>query len=464
MMARPKKRQKSKAKHSVFRINQFPREILAEIFWFCLPEKHFEPRKGPVRMLKRAAPFLVSSICSSWRELALATPKLWTTVGITLGNPDKDLSTTVHVVDNWLERSGTLPLKLYLAQMSSVYDVPLSRSTDVAHSQPILSAFYSHSSRWQDVSLSLYETRLLSPPRLDTPLLRSFRLSGPWQEASHFPFRNSSRLTELSWPSPIDVSENPHIPWSQISHLNFSHGMSQLSVFSVLEIIQSCPRLEDFKVGCPDEVANLPRELKVENGRLRKLELNVYGDISLLLLSLTLPALEHFTYSTLSDEDVIPTTLHESLLDFLTRSKCKLEKLELRYCKFSADEFLECLEHEASKTIQKLCIIEWPRFTDDVLLRLTYPPFPSAPRILLPKLKHLALESCVDASPSILGEMVSSRYYPGTVEAEQLEVLVLLVEEDLDEEDEAIIEDLVADGLELDTRTFVPELSNDFIE
>jgi len=223
-----------------------------------------------------------------------------------------------------------------------------------------------------------------------------------------------------------------------------------MSLFSVSEIIHLCPQLEEFRVGCSgfDEVANLPREPKVENCRLRELELCVCGDISPLLHSLTLPALEEFTYSTLDDEDVIPTNSHESLLDLLTRSNCKLQELELGSCRFSADEFLECLEHEAFETIQDLSIVEWPKLTDDVLLRLTYPPSPTAPRILLPKLTHLILEYSLDASPGILGKMVSSRYYPEMGEAEQLEVLVLLVQEGLDEEDETIIKDLAADGLD----------------
>jgi hypothetical protein len=112
-MVGPRKRHKVKplARHSVFPINQFPREILAEIFWNCLPETDV---KGPhMQMSKRVAPLLVSSICSSWRELALATPKLWTTLGMILGNPDTDpLATATQVVNTWLEHSGTLPLKL----------------------------------------------------------------------------------------------------------------------------------------------------------------------------------------------------------------------------------------------------------------------------------------------------------------------------------------------------------------
>ena len=114
-------------KHSNFPINQFPREILAEIFWNCLPGTDSQ------QMLKSAAPLLVSSICSSWRELALATPKLWISVGMVIGNPDRDPSATgTQVVNTWLERSGTLPLNLYLTQLplSMSYNIPPMSGTD----------------------------------------------------------------------------------------------------------------------------------------------------------------------------------------------------------------------------------------------------------------------------------------------------------------------------------------------
>jgi hypothetical protein len=220
--------------------------------------------------------------------------------------------------------------------------------------------------------------------------------------------------------------------------------------FFVSEIIRLCPQLEEFLVGRSglDEVANLPRKPKVENGRLWKLELTVYEDISPLLHSLTLPALEEFICYTENDEVVVPIpNLHfESLLDFLTRSHCKLKKLVLGDCKFSDDEFLECLEHEAFETIQELTIAQWPKLTDDVLLRLTYRPSPTAPRILLPKLTHLTFVDCLVASPGVLGEMVSSRCYPKTGEMEQLKLLIL-AEYDLDKKDETIIRDRAADGL-----------------
>ena len=90
---------------------------------------------------------------------------MWTVVGIIIRDPDADPSTYSQVVNTWLKRSGTLPLTLYLGQVSLLYDVPLSR-TKPGLIKAILSVFYMHSSRWEDVTLTLYESPKLSLPRL----------------------------------------------------------------------------------------------------------------------------------------------------------------------------------------------------------------------------------------------------------------------------------------------------------
>ena len=376
--------QRATATQSVFPISQLPREILAEIFWISMPEA--TPAEMPVQMWRRAAPLLPCSVCSSWRELALAMPELWSSVGIIIRNPDMDPLATANVINTWLEHSGTLPLTLCLGQLSLGYDNPQSRSKP-AHFIRLLLAFI-------QVAVYLYDTRALSLPRLNAPLLRSFDLAGIMDKPIRFPFRGSSHVTQLSWPFPLDPSKQPQIPWHQISHLSISSGMT---LFSALEMIRLCPRLEEFTVDCSglDEVANLPREPVVENHRLQRLRLYFYEDSSPLLQSMRLPALEEFNYQFPEVDGDFYTSVQRSLLDFFTRSNCKLKKLRLSNCKFSADEFLECLEHEASKTVQELSIAEQPNLTDDVLLRLTYPPSPTASRILLPKLTHLTLLNIV---------------------------------------------------------------------
>ena len=52
-----------------------PTELLAEIFTLCLSE-NWHDRRFDVRQ----APLLLSNICKRWREIALSTPFLWSTL------------------------------------------------------------------------------------------------------------------------------------------------------------------------------------------------------------------------------------------------------------------------------------------------------------------------------------------------------------------------------------------------
>ncbi|KAF8334560.1 hypothetical protein F5887DRAFT_648716 [Amanita rubescens] len=61
-------------------IHNLPLEVLSKIFLLVLPtdlELHKESHTMPNRRTRMINPFLLCSICSMWRTLALATPQLW---------------------------------------------------------------------------------------------------------------------------------------------------------------------------------------------------------------------------------------------------------------------------------------------------------------------------------------------------------------------------------------------------
>ncbi|KIM46670.1 hypothetical protein M413DRAFT_260623 [Hebeloma cylindrosporum] len=59
-------------------------------------------------------PYLCSAVCAGWRQLARSTPNLWSL--LTFKFSDFANSTTMealpHLITDWLERSGSLPLTL----------------------------------------------------------------------------------------------------------------------------------------------------------------------------------------------------------------------------------------------------------------------------------------------------------------------------------------------------------------
>ena len=155
---------------------RLPPDVLHEIFFHCLPTHH-----NPV-MKRSESPLLLTRICSSWRAIALSSPRIWSRVYIPLpGDPrfPSDYSTITDetllsirrqrfsgvlrlrcdAVRGWLARSGTCPLSLsityppYPHYTTSYSDTQNSKYDELIHEMfDILRSF---SDRWRDIDLSM---------------------------------------------------------------------------------------------------------------------------------------------------------------------------------------------------------------------------------------------------------------------------------------------------------------------
>ncbi|KAF8346226.1 hypothetical protein F5887DRAFT_1185157 [Amanita rubescens] len=203
----------------------------------------------------------------------------------------------------------------------------------------------------------------------------------------------------------------------------------------------------------------LPRKSVVRS--LRKLCITVSEDSSPFLDSLMLPALKEFEIEVYFEDDDVDdvegpllTTPHayKTILDLLTRSNCKLDRLELSNCGFSPSVIRRCFEHKSLETIEALKIgnVRDQSMTNDkVLARLTILPSSSPSRILLLKLTCLELEMCLAASPGKLGRMVYSRHFlPGKRGVERLKYFS--VDQKFHRADKDLINKAVLDGLEVE--------------
>ncbi|CAA7262906.1 unnamed protein product [Cyclocybe aegerita] len=90
--------------------SRLPPEVISHIFVLCVPEPIDIPitfeDKGP------SAPLLIGAVCKRWHEIAWSTPDLWTTLYFYL-----DLNTLPQQqkqLEQWLVRSGELPLSIHL--------------------------------------------------------------------------------------------------------------------------------------------------------------------------------------------------------------------------------------------------------------------------------------------------------------------------------------------------------------
>ncbi|KAJ6453119.1 hypothetical protein C8R45DRAFT_915853 [Mycena sanguinolenta] len=80
-------------------VARLPVEISSDIFAQCLPEFP-RPHCGE-------APILLLNICRIWRDIAISTPSLWTSISCPSLTDGSDL-------DIWLQRAGCLPLSISL--------------------------------------------------------------------------------------------------------------------------------------------------------------------------------------------------------------------------------------------------------------------------------------------------------------------------------------------------------------
>ncbi|KAJ7176294.1 hypothetical protein C8R43DRAFT_556689 [Mycena crocata] len=184
----------------IYPVLTLPNEITSEIFLQFLP---VYPNCPPSTGL--LSPTVLTHICRSWREIALATPALWRALSLVFGSQDSDRSRTLLIP--WMERSQPLPLSIRTDFLPT--HSPQNRCIE---------PFISQRARWESLQLekvgadwevadSLVREPMPSlrhlalsfcrPPRFllrlaDAPLLRSLSLRYvfnavvlPWAQLTH---------------------------------------------------------------------------------------------------------------------------------------------------------------------------------------------------------------------------------------------------------------------------------------
>ncbi|KAJ3901230.1 hypothetical protein F5879DRAFT_969250 [Lentinula edodes] len=143
-------------------IRRLPVEVLTEIFVLCLSAERY-----PVRSL-REAPLLLTMICRHWREVTLKSPSLWNSLHIYLPQDLTKEAITLRErgVNQWLTRSGSLPLSLSLCiSASRIHHELESLDVDRKYS-PLLEMLMLFNLRVAELTLNL------DPPVF--PLLQKF--------------------------------------------------------------------------------------------------------------------------------------------------------------------------------------------------------------------------------------------------------------------------------------------------
>ncbi|KAJ7615855.1 hypothetical protein FB45DRAFT_801477 [Roridomyces roridus] len=382
-------------------VRRLPEDLVREIFVACLhPKENATLRASD-------APMLLCHITRYWRNVALSTPPLWTSLHIFNPSPRNESMMVQRIndaADAWLSRSGSLPLSISLVQ-----GIPLFSPTDNdlidSHRSActrLLETLVKFAPRWGSVRLSIAGTFDLTPlTRVaadDVQMLRSAAIDR-WDAGMLF--LGARGLTALS----LRTEELPaaaSIHWESLSHLTLAmsnHGHDETpGTHDVLPILRQCPHLEtlnvDFDFGM-DSQQSLEPQLPCDLPHLRRL--SVLGSGWNLLRNINTPELRYL--SGVLDR-VLELETPSPLVRLISRSN-HLEYLCLDMSAFSAESLMDVLR--AVPTLRDLTLRGEPRMTnfqpghppqrDGSVLPLLTPTSPSHPisTFICPRLERLKL-------------------------------------------------------------------------
>ncbi|KAJ7635358.1 hypothetical protein FB45DRAFT_790914 [Roridomyces roridus] len=308
----------------VYPILCLPPETTAEIFGHCVGRK---PIPSP-----SAAPLLLTQVCRQWRQVALATPRLWKSFAFNQPVPRE-------VLKMWLSASGSLPLGLTVASGDSdAVDVMFGASLE-------------HSRRWGEMTFTIPLSCL---PRLHfgdefLPLLRKISVSnyysGDSDVVSHtIAIRNAPALREAH----INTAPrgNFDLPWHQLTTLT----LRNINLADCLSILEQCSVLQHLSITTVDSIAPaVPSPVHVP--RLESLRMS--GN-NFLLDYLTIP---HLRTLALGDHSSLDP---ESLEAFIHRSKSPLCDIELPILQITPETFQAFL-HAFPDSVRHLRLNWGPR-------------------------------------------------------------------------------------------------------
>ncbi|KAJ7186714.1 hypothetical protein C8R46DRAFT_837918, partial [Mycena filopes] len=88
----------------------FPSEITSAIFMHCvLGEIGDWSGQNLPGLFENAAPLLLLRICRQWKDVALSSPELWTSIQVSC---PYIIESIIPDLDRWLRRTGSLPLTI----------------------------------------------------------------------------------------------------------------------------------------------------------------------------------------------------------------------------------------------------------------------------------------------------------------------------------------------------------------
>lgn len=228
-------------------IRRLPVELIQRIFFWSLPNRN------PAMNVKEA-PMLIGRVCSTWRQISLATPQLWCGLHLHAGSSltshgqQAQLQLYGDAVTAWLSRSGNLPLSISFTDVEC-WGVP----DDEAQKPYLLDALIVFSHRWKHINLripNLYCRRFSHLTEADVPLLETaaFEITQVHPEliSTSLSFLRSKSLHTAAIYNSASIASAFPFCWENLTKIFVGSSFTEsgrLMLYQAVNILRACSRL-----------------------------------------------------------------------------------------------------------------------------------------------------------------------------------------------------------------------------
>ncbi|KAF7357943.1 hypothetical protein MVEN_00840900 [Mycena venus] len=235
--------------HNPCPIAHLPHDVLAEIFLFTLCANGFHPlnTRGSLPL----EPLTLSHVSSRWRDVAISTPSLWSTIWV-----DRPRELHIPMVELWIEYSRQCPLILYLRQTppppAGQQPSPFTDPREYELTDKILIILGNHLHRWKRVTFLFHhptQHSLLNLPEIPSaaPLLEHIQMSTRAWDADSKLTMERIMYSYASVQSVVvhEFLSQEFVPWERLTTLDASQlGCPMDSHLNVLKYCTSLRRAE----------------------------------------------------------------------------------------------------------------------------------------------------------------------------------------------------------------------------
>ena len=390
-------------------ISQIHAELLSDIFIKFLEDDHESPdyaAAGPlVSFHTRADPTILGQVCSSWRNIALSTPALWTNIFILEPKISQIFRTRL-----WLDRAGNN--LLYIA-------IHGTGESDPASLDEILLNLAFRREFWRKVDIELPNFALGALTGSITKEPAEFRnlesaslsiIGLNYHQPSHMTsidaiwkaFHSSPVLHTVDWHDAYYFRLPTHIPWTQLTQLKLE---SEFDVESLVDILSSCTRIRVLSIS----------QLSLSSGTIQ-LEPITLESLHTLTLDAAVkpgPLFEKLTLPSLQSLDLRHKYLDEHLIsdfvsfqEFLIRSNCSLKTFALFDRNLKEDDLQAYI---SSSNLQNVTVLYLHVPISDKTIKSFVKQTDDERHEIMPFLEEMSL-AIRASSDGLLAQMVTSRW------------------------------------------------------